>query len=86
MDNGLRRRKDATDVSGISRDHQATTRCGSDSKSKNEQGFIEQLLSGTFGTRRFFISSGITGQIKDQEEEDIDKIIDETMRQENERR
>ena len=71
-------------MSGISTDHQSTTRRGSHSKSKNEQGFIEQLLSGAFGTRRFFISSGITGQ--DQEEEDIDKIIDETMREENERR
>ena len=86
MDNGLHRRKDATDVSGISRDHQTTMRHGSDSKSKNEHpGFIEQLLSGAFGTRRFLISSGIKGQIKDTEE-DIDKIIDATMWEENERR
>ena len=86
MDNGLRRRKDATDVSGISRDHHTTTRRGSDSKSENEHpGFIEQLLSGAFGTRRFLISSGRKEQIQ-HTEEDIDKIIDETMQEENERR
>ena len=85
MDNGLRRRKDATDVSGISREHHTTTRRGSDSKSRNEDpGFIQQLLSGTFSTRGL-ISSGIKGQIQDTEE-DIDKLIDATMREENERR
>ena len=58
---------------------------GSDSKSRNEDpGFLEQLLSGRFPTRTL-ISSGIKGQNQDTEE-DIDKFIDETMREENERR
>ena len=85
MDNRLRQRKDATDVSGISREHHTTTRRGSDSKSRNKDpGFLEQLLSGRFPTRTL-ISSGIKGQNQDTEE-DIDKFIDETMREENERR
>ena len=85
MDNGLRRRKEATDVSGISREHHTTTRRGSDSKSRNEDpGFIQQLLSGRF-TMRTLISSGSGGQIQDTEE-DIDKVIDATMWEENERR